>query len=109
MKYKTVQKLSIVQTENMNKEIPTVSTKRAILGDGGTGVAGSRDGAFIVDFQIDSQMFSIVFNGLIIQCSIMVAVIKWRDAYLSDQVLVSCIQVVDTGLLFRNFEEKYCK
>ena len=37
----------------MNKEIPAVSTKRAILGYCGTGSAASRDGAFITDFVIE--------------------------------------------------------
>ena len=57
-------------------EIPTVSTKCAIWGDGGTGLTTSRDGAYIVDFAMDSQMFSINFNRLRSQSSVMITFIK---------------------------------
>ena len=56
----------------MNKEIPTVSTKCAIWGGAVSGGAASRDGAFIVDCAMDSQMFFINFNRLRSQSSVIV-------------------------------------
>ena len=88
----------------MNKEIPTVSTKSAILGDGGTCVAASRDGVFIVDFAMDSQMFSINFTGHRSQSSVMTTVIRWKDVQLLDHTI--CMLGVDPVLIFWNFEVK---